>query len=113
MGRDDPKRPDDGLWQQEDADVATDTDRRPVPPRRYKVLLLNDDYTTMEFVVKILVEVFHHPHDEAVEIMLHVHHRGVGVAGVYSFDVAETKVARVSVLARASEFPLRCTMEPE
>lgn len=113
MGRSDRDGPGGAPWQQEEADVATDTDQVPVPPRRYKVLLLNDDYTTMEFVVQILVDVFHHEHDEAVEIMLNVHHRGVGVAGVYSREVAETKVARAIDLARQSEFPLRCTMEPE
>jgi len=99
-------------WQEE-SDVAVESDRRVRRPRRYKVLLLNDDYTTMEFVVQILTEVFRHDTDRAVEVMLHVHHRGVGVAGIYSREVAETKVARVTELARQHEFPLRCTMEPE
>jgi len=83
------------------------------PPSMYKVLLHNDDYTTMEFVVMVLTEVFHHTREEALRIMLHVHHKGVGVAGVYSFEIAETKVSRVRELARQQEFPLRCTMEPE
>lgn len=81
-------------------------------PRLYKVLLLNDDYTTMEFVVQVLMEVFYHPEEEAVRIMLNVHHRGVGVAGVYSREIAETKVSRVTDMARAHEYPLACKMEP-
>jgi ATP-dependent Clp protease adaptor protein ClpS len=92
--------------------LATESEERLERPRRFRVLLLNDDYTTMEFVVMILMNVFHHPEARAVEIMLHVHHHGVGVAGVYPHQVAETKVVQVSELARSHEFPLRCTMEP-
>lgn len=102
-------------WDQEvegDSSVATDTEKKLQKPRLYKVMLLNDDYTTMEFVVKILMSVFHHAQSEAVRIMLQVHHDGAGVAGVYSFEVAETKVAQVTELARQEEFPLRCSMEP-
>ncbi len=98
---------------EEDAGVATEEELEAREPRRYKVLLLNDDYTTMEFVVMILMTVFHHPEARAVEIMLAVHHEGAGVAGVYPFEVAETKVGKVHDLARQNEFPLRCTLEPE
>ena len=80
-------------------------------PKRYRVLLHNDDYTTMEFVVWVLQAVFHHDETTATEIMLHVHRRGIGVAGVYSREIAETRVAEVEQLARAHEFPLRCSVE--
>lgn len=81
------------------------------PPRQYRVILHNDHYTTMEFVVDILVGVFHKPAAEARRIMLDVHRRGHGVCGVYSYDIARTKAARVLELARQQEFPLRCTLE--
>ena len=77
----------------------------------YKVLLHNDDYTTKEFVVQILQYVFHKEQTEAVQIMLHVHKKGIGVAGVYTYEIAETKVALVEDLARQHEYPLKCTME--
>ena len=80
-------------------------------PLLYKVLFHNDDYTTMEFVVWVLQAVFHHDETTATEIMLHVHRRGIGVAGVYSREIAETRVAEVEQLARAHEFPLRCSVE--
>ncbi len=80
-------------------------------PSMYKVLLLNDDYTPMEFVVDLLQHVFHKSHDDAVEIMLNVHQNGVGLCGVYSFEIAETKVAHVAAAARQNEHPLQCTME--
>lgn len=94
------------------ASAAVATERKVKRPRPFKVLLHNDHYTTMEFVVWILQTVFHHSEPEAVAIMLHVHQRGVGVAGVYSREVAETRVAKVTHLARQHEFPLKCTMEP-
>ena len=80
-------------------------------PRQYKVLLHNDHYTTMEFVVMILRTVFHHPEPQAVAIMTSVHQQGSGVAGVFSREVAESRVDRVSRLAREHEHPLRCSME--
>jgi len=89
----------------------TRTARKVQKPRMFKVLLHNDDYTTMEFVVYVLQSVFHRSESDAVQIMLHVHKNGVGVAGVYTREVAETKVAQVEALARDHEFPLRCTME--
>ena len=82
-------------------------------PPMYKVLLHNDDYTPMEFVVMILVSVFRRDPEEAVQIMLAVHQQGVGVAGVYSHEVAEAKVDSVIATARGSEFALMCSMEPE
>jgi len=87
------------------------TERKLKKPKLYKVLLHNDDYTTMEFVVFVLQGIFHHPEAEAVQIMLHVHKNGIGVAGVYTYEVAETRVAQVEALARQHEFPLRCSLE--
>jgi ATP-dependent Clp protease adaptor protein ClpS len=82
-------------------------------PRLYKVLLHNDNYTTREFVVAVLKEVFHRSESDAVRIMLHVHYNGIGVAGVYTYEVAETKVKLVEQAARDNGFPLRLSMEPE
>jgi ATP-dependent Clp protease adaptor protein ClpS len=82
-------------------------------PQLYKCILLNDDYTPMEFVVEILKEVFHKVHAEATRIMLHVHQNGMGVAGVYPYEVAETKIHTVEELARENQFPLKCVMEKE
>ena len=87
------------------------TQRKLQKPKLYKVLLHNDDYTTMEFVVFILMSIFHRSETDAVQIMLHVHKNGIGVAGVYTREVAETRVAQVEALAREHEFPLRCTFE--
>ena len=80
-------------------------------PSRFKVLLHNDDYTTMDFVVMILQAVFNKDIETATEIMLNVHKKGVGVAGIYTRDVAETKVAVVHEMSRKNEHPLKCTME--
>ena len=80
-------------------------------PQMYKVLLHNDDYTTMEFVVEVLRRVFHKPPAEATRIMLLVHRTGIGMCGVYTAEVAETKVELVHSLARQSGFPLQCSME--
>ena len=82
-------------------------------PNLYKVLLLNDDYTPMEFVVHILERFFNKPRQEAEQIMLHVHHRGVGVCGVFTYEVAETKVTQVMLFAKEHQHPLQCTMEKE
>ncbi|MFZ1538115.1 MAG: ATP-dependent Clp protease adapter ClpS [Chromatiaceae bacterium] len=81
------------------------------PPPRYKVLLLNDDFTPMEFVVQVLESFFHLSREKATQIMLHVHTRGVGVCGLFARDVAETKVAQVMDFARRHQHPLMCTME--
>lgn len=94
-----------------DREVVTETKKKLKRPPLYKVLLHNDDYTTKEFVVEILQYVFHREYTEAVQIMLHVHQRGIGVAGVYSYEIAETKVSMVESLAREHEYPLKCSME--
>jgi ATP-dependent Clp protease adaptor protein ClpS len=91
----------------------TKTAKKVEKPPLYKVLLHNDDYTTMEFVVSVLQAVFHHDKQQAERIMLHIHHRGVGVAGTYPWEVAEAKAEKAMGLARASDFPLLCTVEPE
>jgi len=92
-------------------DIRPSTERKLKKPKVYKVLLHNDDYTTMEFVVFILQGIFRRTEAEATEIMLHVHRNGTGVAGVYTQEIAETRVAQVGALARQHEFPLLCTME--
>ena len=78
----------------------------------YKVLLLNDDYTPMEFVIHVLENFFNKNHEDAYTIMMHVHMKGIGVCGVFTFEVAETKVAQVMDHAKQNNHPLQCTMEP-
>lgn len=82
-------------------------------PSLYKVLLLNDDYTPMDFVVQVLETFFNKTRDEATRIMLHVHKRGVGLCGVFTYEIAETKVMQVMDYARRNQHPLQCTMEKE
>jgi len=91
--------------------VTTDQNTKVKEPPLYKVLLHNDDYTSMEFVVLILEKVFSKSTPEATRIMLNVHNQGVGVAGVYHKEIAETKMAIVHDLAQKNEYPLRCSME--
>ncbi len=106
--------PDDGdEGPKQDRGLVLKTRPKTQKPSMYKVLLLNDDYTPMEFVVHVLESIFKKNRQEATEIMLHVHRRGVGVCGVFTFEVAETKVAQVMDFARANEQPLQCTMEKE
>lgn len=93
--------------------LATKTRVRTKKPSMYRVLILNDDYTPMEFVVLILERFFQKNREQATRIMLHVHQKGVGVCGVYTYEVAETKVAQVMDMARRNEHPLQCTMEKE
>jgi len=93
--------------------VATRTRSKTKKPSLYKVLLLNDDYTPMEFVIHVLERFFNMGQDEATRIMLHVHQKGVGVCGVFTFEVAETKVTQVMDFARQHQHPLQCTMEKE
>ena len=94
-------------------DLAIKERQETKPPPLFKVFLLNDDYTTMEFVINILENVFRKSSVEAAQIMLHVHKNGKGMAGIYTRGIAETKVAKVHELARLDEFPLKCTMEKE
>jgi ATP-dependent Clp protease adaptor protein ClpS len=96
-----------------DASVITKTKPKTQRPPMYKVLLLNDDYTPMEFVVHVLERFFGIGHSHAVEIMLTVHKKGVAVVGVFSYEIAETKVAQVMDFARRNQHPLQCTMEKE
>jgi len=96
-----------------DGDVATKTRTKTQRPSLYKVLLLNDDYTPMEFVVLVLQRFFGKSAEDATRIMLHVHQKGVGVCGVYTYEIAETKVAQVTEFARQHQHPLQCTMEKE
>jgi ATP-dependent Clp protease adaptor protein ClpS len=93
--------------------IVTKTKPKTKKPSLYKVLILNDDYTPMEFVVHILERFFAKPREEAVRIMLHVHRHGVGICGVYTYEVAETKVTQVVEFARRHQHPLQCTMEKE
>ncbi|WP_224367654.1 ATP-dependent Clp protease adaptor ClpS [Hyalangium versicolor] len=98
-----------------DENVVTETkpEKKLKKPTLYKVLLHNDNYTTREFVVAVLKEVFHKSETDAVQIMLHVHYNGIGVAGVYTYEVAETKIKIVEAAAKDNGFPLRLSMEPE
>lgn len=93
------------------SDFSVDAEVR--EPRKFRVLLHNDDYTTMEFVIEILISVFGKSPDQAMAIMLSVHEKGLGSCGVYTEEIAETKVAQVHDRARKAGFPLRCSMEEE
>ena len=92
-------------------DVVTKTSPKTKKPSMYRVLLLNDDYTPMEFVVHVLERYFNKDQQEATQIMLHVHQKGIGVCGIFPFEIAETKVMQVTDLARKNQHPLQCTME--
>ncbi len=98
---------------QSDENVAEKEKLKTEEPSLYRVILLNDDYTTMEFVIHVLETVFHKPLPEATRIMLNVHKNGVGLCGVYTHEIAETKVAEVHAMAAENQFPLKCTMEKE
>ena len=80
-------------------------------PRDYKVILINDDFTTIEFVIEILKLIFHKNHEEANRIMLKIHHKGKGVVGIYTWDIANTKANQVHAIAKQYEFPLKCVIE--
>jgi len=105
----DEKRNDDGIQ----TGVVIKTRPKTKKPSMYKVLMLNDDYTPMEFVVHVLERFFNKNREEATQIMLHVHTRGVGICGVFTYEVAETKVTQVMDLARQNQHPLQCTIEKE
>ena len=93
--------------------IVAKTRAKTKKPSLYKVLLLNDDYTPMEFVVHILEKIFTKSREDAIEVMLHVHRHGVGVCGLFTFEVAETKVTQVIEFARRHQHPLQCTMEKD
>ncbi|MGF1650674.1 MAG: ATP-dependent Clp protease adapter ClpS [Hyphomicrobiaceae bacterium] len=105
-----PDRGDDG---EDQTGVVTTTRPKTKKPSMYRVLLLNDDYTPMEFVVHVLERFFNKDREDATRIMLHVHQRGSGVCGVYTYEVAETKVTQVIDFSRQHGHPLQCTMEKE
>ena len=111
----DPRHGDDGDngGDNGDAGIALKTRAKTKKPSMYKVLMLNDDYTPMEFVIYVLEHTFNKSHDEAMNIMLHVHQKGVGLCGVFTYEVAETKAAQVMDLARKNEHPLQCTVEKD
>ncbi|MGB4267790.1 MAG: ATP-dependent Clp protease adapter ClpS [Spirochaetota bacterium] len=92
-------------------DLQVKKDIKVKKPRMYKVILHNDHYTTMDFVVEVLVKIFHKNLMEATELMLQVHRNGFGICGVYTYDIAQTKANQVHSLARQREFPLKCTVE--
>ncbi|MBL29275.1 MAG: ATP-dependent Clp protease adapter ClpS [Rhodospirillaceae bacterium] len=102
---------DDDKQNQNGTGVVTQSKPKAKKPSMYKVLMLNDDYTPMEFVVYVLERFFHKNREDATRIMLHVHQRGVGICGVYSYEVAETKVTQVTDFARQNQHPLQCTLE--
>jgi ATP-dependent Clp protease adaptor protein ClpS len=105
---DGPRRKDQG-----ETGVIVKPETKTKKPSMYKVLMLNDDYTPMEFVVHVLERFFNKTRAEATRIMLHVHQRGVGVCGVYTYEVAETKVNQTMEFARRHQHPLQCTLEKE
>jgi ATP-dependent Clp protease adaptor protein ClpS len=92
-----------------ESDVGTDQEIQ--EPKQYRIVLINDDYTTMEFVIEVLVAIFHKSAAEATRIMLDVHRKGKGSCGVFTYDIAATKVAQVHQMARKREFPLKCSLE--
>lgn len=97
----------------DDQEVVTKTTQKVDVPKRFKVIILNDDYTSMEFVIYVLERVFNKPEQEAVTLTLAIHNSGSGVAGVYSREIAEMKEAIVIEMARSEEYPLRCLIEEE
>ena len=103
----------DKLTQQHDGLVVQEARPQLKKPQLYKVILLNDDYTPMEFVVIVLERFFHKNREEATRIMLHVHQKGLGICGVFTREVAETKVRQVMLYAAEQQHPLQCSMEPE
>lgn len=109
-----PKHGDAGQGAQTEGDIlVADPALQPKRPPMYKVILLNDDYTPMDFVVMVLESIFHKSHPDALEIMLQVHNKGAAVVGIYTRDIAETKVGEVIEHARINEYPLQCTVEKD
>jgi ATP-dependent Clp protease adaptor protein ClpS len=94
-------------------EIELDSELKVSEPKKYKVLLLNDDYSTMDFVIYVLTRVFRKNEDEATNIMLNIHNKGREVCGIYSYEIASTKVAQVKTMARERGFPLKAIMEEE
>ena len=108
-----PDSPSEGDIDESNSDVATaTTDPKIAEPPRYAVILHNDDYTTMEFVIEVLTQVFRKTEEQALQIMLEVHQKGRGIAGIYSREIAETKVFQVESRAQERQYPLKCSFEP-
>ena len=103
--------PEDDTGDDLERGVATKTRPKTKKPSMYRVIMMNDDYTPMEFVVSVLMSIFNKTQEEASQIMLNVHQSGIGVCGVYTFEVAETKVAQVMDAAKRNQHPLQCTLE--
>ncbi len=102
---------DNNKYDDNDSLINTQTKNKLKKPSLYKVLILNDDYTPMEFVVYLLKSFFNKSNEEATKIMLHVHQNGIGVCGIFSYEIAETKVIQVLDMSRKNNHPLQCTME--
>jgi len=101
-----------GDWEPDNAgETITASDQETMEPPMYKVVLLNDDYTTMDFVVLVLKDIFRKSESEAEQVMLEVHSSGSGMAGIFTKDIAETKISRTHQMARQNEFPLKCSLE--
>lgn len=111
VGAGDDQDPDRGGGDDDQLGVATKTRAKPKKPSQFKVLMLNDDYTPMEFVVLVLKRFFHMDLEQATRVMLHVHQKGVGVCGIFPYEIAETKVNQVMDFARQNQHPLQCTLE--
>ena len=101
----------DGAGDDGQIGIATKTRAKPKKPSQFKVLMLNDDYTPMEFVVMVLKRFFHMDLEQETRVMLHVHQKGVGVCGIFPYEIAETKVNQVMEFARQNQHPLQCTLE--
>jgi len=106
-----PRGPGDDDGRQDQIGIATKTRTKPKKPSQFKVLLLNDDYTPMEFVVMVLKRFFNMDLEQATRVMLHVHQKGVGICGIFPYEIAETKVNQVMDFARQNQHPLQCTLE--
>ena len=109
----DEEKPNHKYQDDSDVDVLLDDAPRTKKPKRYKVYVLNDDFTTMEFVIEVLMSVFNKTFEESEKLMLEIHQKGSGVAGVYTYEVAETKAMRVISMAQSRSYPLQCGIEPE
>jgi ATP-dependent Clp protease adaptor protein ClpS len=96
-----------------DLDVSLENEEELLDIKRYKVVLLNDDFTSMDFVVEILMELFDHSVDSAINIMLQIHRSGRGICGLYTYEIAETKISQVQIRAKESEYPLKAIIEEE